>query len=88
MIEHILLCRKMLKLFRIFLNIHEFFNFFEVFRMKLFLYSELQSRGIHHKIRKKIPHRTVLVRSLGDVGEIGFTSKTVRISDFTWVKIA
>ena len=36
MIEHILLCRKMMKLFRIFLNIHEFFNFFEVFRINFF----------------------------------------------------
>ena len=36
MIEHILLCQKMLKFFQIFLNIHNFFNFFEVFRIKLF----------------------------------------------------
>ena len=70
MIEHILLCRKMLKFFRIRLNIHDFFNFFEVLYEgfnRSFLYSELQLRAMHHQIRHKIPHRTVYVKSLCDV---------------------
>ena len=57
----------MLNFFRIILNTHDFFIFFEVFRIKTFLYSELQLRDMHHKIRHKIPHRTVYVTSLRDV---------------------
>ena len=64
---HIKKCKKMLKFFRLFLNSHDFFDFFEVFRIKTFLCSEMQSRGMHHKIRHKIPHRTVHVTSLWDV---------------------
>ena len=33
---HIEKCKTMLKFFRLFLNIHDFFDFFEVFRIKLF----------------------------------------------------
>ena len=34
--EHIKKCRKMLEFFRIFLNIHDFFDFFEVFNGETF----------------------------------------------------
>ena len=34
--------------FRIFLNFHDFFRFFRGFSYKFFLYSELQSRAMHH----------------------------------------
>ena len=78
----------MVKFFRKFENIQDFFDFFEVFHRKTFLYSELQSRAYHHKIPRKNPHRTVHVRSRGSTGENSFIPKTVRKCDFTWVKIA
>ena len=34
--------------FRIFLNVHDFFNFFEVFRVKTFLHSDAQTPDMHH----------------------------------------
>ena len=64
------------------------FRLLRGFSFKSFLYSEPQSHGRHHKIRRKIPYRTVFVWSLGDVGEIGFTPKTVQKSDFTRAEIA
>ena len=76
----------MVKFFRKFENIQDFFDFFEVFHRKTFLYSELQSRAYHHKIPRKNPHRTVHV--LGRRGKNSFIPKTVRKCDFTWVKIA
>ena len=44
-----------------------FFRLFRCFSFKSFLSRELQSRGRHHKIRHKIPHRTVYVVSLRDI---------------------
>ena len=49
--------------FRIFLKIHDFFDFFVVFSYKTFLYSELQLRALYQKIPHKILHRTVNIRS-------------------------
>ena len=57
------------------MNIHDFFDFFEVFRPNFFLYSKLQSRDWHHKIRHKIPRRMVFIRSLGAVGGNWFYTK-------------
>ena len=65
----------MLNVFRMILNTHDFFTFFEVFRIKTFLYSELQLRDMHHKIRHKIPHRTVHMRSLSSVEQKWFYTK-------------
>ena len=55
--------QKNVEIFRIFLNIHEFSRHFRSFSFKSFLYSELQSRVIYHKIHHKILRRMGYVRS-------------------------
>ena len=55
--------QKNVEIFRIFLNIHEFSRHFRRFSFKSFLYSELQSRVIYHKIHHKILRRMGYVRS-------------------------
>ena len=52
---------KLLKLFRIFLNIHNLFDFF------IKNYKTLQSRAMHHKIRHQILYWTAYVRWLWNV---------------------
>jgi len=72
---HIQKWRKMLQFFRIFLNIHDFSDFFEVFRIKTFKHSDAQTRAMHDKIRHKISHRLVYIRSLGSIGQKWFYTK-------------
>ena len=78
----------MLLLFRIFLNIHDFFDFCVVFLYKAWLYGETQPRVNHHKILRKISDRTVHVRSRGSTRENGFIAKYDQQCYFMWVLIA
>ena len=50
----------MLKFFRIFLNIHDFVDFFEVFNGETF--EPNRTHSCHHKILHKISRRTVHMR--------------------------
>ena len=61
--------QKNAKIFSIILEYSWFFRLFRGFSYKTFLSSELQSRVNHHKIPRKILHRTVIVRSRGSTGE-------------------
>ena len=61
--------QKNAEIFSIILEYSWFFRLFRGFSYKTFLSSELQSRVYHHKIPRKILHRTVIVRSRGLTGE-------------------
>ena len=53
--------QKNVEFFRIFLNFHEFFRFLTGFLAVPFLYSELQSRAIHHWILHEILRRSYIM---------------------------
>ena len=81
-------CKKMLKFFRSFLNIHDFFDFFEVFRIKFFCTVSYS----HVLTMIRFPVKFYIGLELsghgGRRGKNNFISKTVQKCAFTRVKIA
>ena len=85
---HIEKCKKRLKFFRLCLNIHDFFDFFEVFRIKLL--NPIEPSHVLSTIRFSIKFHVGLSMygRWAWLGKNGFIRRTVRKWDFTRVEIA